>query len=503
MILILGDSNIRNTFEKYRQSLNTQLKQTVNFEFCSSVESLKLATASREVTPKVFLYGSPMNEIVSKIAKNKAVGRDEMVKRVVREFVAAVGQSATEHTGALHLIMQPFIRQEPKWAEEKVTLMLHYTRDSVRTLGLANLAVGSPIEITTDDLSKDKIHLNDSGKEKLYGIIESDLSKCLEDAASDVEEGESSQNSLCWASQMSDGSLKTPATLRKRQRTENDESGSESDAKKKSRFDELFDKMDLVLKEMRDDRQKTGVKLQQVETKIDEVDDKVNSVMAKVESMEDDNITAEMRDDIDSLENENLKSIVIVRKLKAAVEVPTDKKVLRGFIQNVARELVQDVLGAEAKDEVKYASTLYAFIDPTKKDNQKGLIPPFRIGFKTKDTGVRFREEAVKKAKQEGSKLAATYFTHCQSSATRIRVMLLWGIVDALKPGNPDVWVSQNASRPTLQTKENGRVKTLSFVKAMSVYGDRIPAKVIEEATKVGNKFYQGQLKKTFLILKD
>jgi len=427
-----------------------------------------------------------------------------MVKRVVREFVAAVGQSASEHTGALHLIMQPFIRQEPKWAEEKVTLILHYTRDSVRTLGLNNVAVGSPIEINADDLGKDKIHLNDSGKEKLYGIIESDLSKCQEDVASNMDEGESSQNSLCWASQMSDGSLKTPATLRKRQRTtENDDSGSDSESRKKTRIDELFDKMDVVLKEMRDDRQKTGVKMQQVETKIDEIDDKVNNVMAKVESMEDDNITAEMRDDIDSLENENLKSIVIVRKLKAGVEVPADKKVLRGFIQNVARELVQDVLGAAAKEEVKYASTLYAFIDPSKKDNQKGLIPPFRIGFKTKDTGVRFREEAVKKAKLEGSKLAATYFTHCQSSATRIRVMLLWGIVDALKPGNPDVWVSQNASRPTLQIKENGRVKTLSFVKAMSDFGGRIPAKVIEEATKIGNKFYQGQLKKTFLILKD
>jgi len=304
---------------------------------------------------------------------------------------------------------------------------------------------------------------------------------------------------------MSEGaSFKTPATLRKRQRTaENEESESDSDSRKKTRIDDLFDKMDLVLKEMRDDRSKTGVKVQQIETRIDEVDDKINNVMAKVEGMEDGNITAEMRDDIDSLENENLKSIVIVRKLKAACEVPTDKKVLRGFIQNVARELVQDVLGVNAKDEVKYASTLYAYIDPTKKDNQKGLIPPFRIGFKSKDTGVRFREEAVKKAKQEGSKLAATYFTHCQSSATRIRVMLLWGIADALKSGNPDVWVSQNASRPTLQIKENGRVKSYSFVKAITDFGDKIPAKIIEEATKIGNKFYQGQLKKTFLILKD
>jgi len=194
---------------------------------------------------------------------------------------------------------------------------------------------------------------------------------------------------------------------------------------------------------------------------------------------------------------------VVVRKLKAAGDVPTDKKVLREFIQNVARELVKDVLGETAADEVKYASTLYAFIDPTKKDNQKGLIPPFKIGFKTKDTGVRFREEAVKKAKQQGSRLASTYFTHCQSSATRIRVMLLWAIVDVLKSTNPEIWVSQNASRPTLQIKENGRVKSYTYVKAMNEFGGRIAKKAIDDATKVAKRFFSGQLKKTFIVLND
>jgi len=92
MILILGDSNIRNTMEKYKKSLEIQVKDVVTFEFCSSVESVRLAMSSREVAPKIVLYGSPMNEIIAKIAKNKNVGRDEMVKRVVREFVTAIGQ---------------------------------------------------------------------------------------------------------------------------------------------------------------------------------------------------------------------------------------------------------------------------------------------------------------------------------------------------------------------------------------------------------------------------
>jgi len=438
---------------------------------------VKLATSNRAVTPTVILYGAPFNELVTKVTKNPAVGRDEMVKRVAKDFVATVAQSAKDHPTTLHLIIPPFMRQEPKWAEEKSELMLYYMSGNVTKTGLTNLAIGSKIDITPEDLSTDKVHLNDQGKEKLYGILESDINKCKEDIEGQPGEEQSSQ-SQSWASQMSFTAPKTPAALRKRQRTTDlDTSDNEMDTSRKmSRIDALFDKLEVVLGEMRENRSGTDQKVQQIETKIDEAD---------------------------SLENENLKSVVVVRKLKAAVEVPTEKKALRSFIQNVARELVEDVLGATAKEEVKYASTLYSFIDPTKRDNQKGLIPPFRIGFKTKDMGVKFREEAVKKAKQEGSKLSSTYFTHCQSSATRIRVMLLWGIVDALKPTNPDIWVSQNASRPTLQIKENGKVRTYTFVKAMDQLGSKIAKKTLEEATKIGNKFYKGQLKKTFLILKD
>jgi len=494
--------------ETYSASLNKQVKDTVIFEFCSSVESVKLATSNREATPTLILYGTPFNEVVTKVAKNQAVGRDEMVKRVARDFVGAVSQSARDHPTTLHLIIPPFMRQEPKWAEEKSELMLYYMSGNVTKSGITNLAIGTKIDISVEDLGNDKVHLNDQGKEKLYGILESDIIKCKEDIEAQPEEGQSSQ-SQSWVSQMSFTAPKTPATLRKRQRTaELDTSDAETDTRKMSRIDELFDKLEVVLGEMRENRSGTDLKVQQIETKIDEADDKINSVMAKVDKLEDaadmeNNITAEMRDDIDSLENENLKSVVVVRKLKAAIDVPTEKKALRSFIQNVARELVEDVLGAAAKEEVKYASTLYSFIDPTKRDNQKGLIPPFRIGFKTKDMGVKFREEAVKKAKLDGSKLASTYFTHCQSSATRIRVMLLWGIVDSLKPTNPEIWVSQNASRPTLQVKENGKVRTYTFVKAMDQFGSKIAKKTLEEATKIGNKFYKGQLKKTFIILKD
>jgi hypothetical protein len=52
--------------------------------------------------------------------------------------------------------------------------------------------------------------------------------------------------------------------------------------------------------------------------------------------------------------------------------------------------------------------------------------------------------------------------------------------------------------------KENGRItESLTFVKAMVKYGDKVPVKAIEEATKLAKKSFGGNLKETFVILKD
>jgi len=234
-------------------------------------------------------------------------------------------------------------------------------------------------------------------------------------------------------------------------------------------------------------------------------------------------ITAEMREEMDGLENENLKTIVVVRKLKAEKTVPKDSKLLRTYIQDLARVLVKKILNEESAKMVKYAATLFSFIDPTKKDNKEGLVPPFKICFQTKDAAVRFRETAVKAArtgKKRGEEMEVdaeeeeeedvpesefknTYFTYFQTVGTRIRVSLMWGVADALKSKTRQVWVNQS-SRPTLQVKEGGKIiRNLTFVKTMTEYKEKIPPKVIEDAKKIAQKHFGGQLEKTFIVLKD
>jgi len=506
MILILGDSNYRNTIETYKESLEKSISDDIIFEFVTSNESLRLALQDREDNPSIVIFGSPLNEVSLKVKSDKKKGRDETLRVVLDEQSNIISESARQNTSCLHLVMPPFLRQEPDWIEKRMKLASFYTNDHVSVKAIPNTAVGSNVEILPEDLEADKLHHNATGKEKLYGVIEADITKIKQVMVANEDD----QNAMQWCFQMSNSSTaQTPSTLRKRTRIESEEDASEEDTGKKSRSYSIMSKLDSLISEIRNDRGENKEKFLKVETKVNDLAGVVSEVREQMEELEtraesEDLLTAEMREDIDGLENENLKSIVIIRKLPAASPVPKDKKVLKTYILETAKAIVADILGDDFINEIKFSSTLYATIDPTKKDNREGLIPPFKIGFKTKDMGIKFRELAVKKAKEEGSHLASTYFTHCQSSATRIRVQLMWAVADAIKSKTKEVWVNQVACKPTLQVKEGGRiVKSLGYIKTMQEYGNKIPKKTIEETTKTAKKFFTGKLEKTFVILKD
>jgi len=123
--------------------------------------------------------------------------------------------------------MPPFLRQDPNWMEEKLSLVMFYIKLSVSKQSPQNTAVGSSIEIRSEDLGTDKVHLNDSGKEKLHGVIQSDILK-VKESCSGEDDDMMETNSQLWSSQLSNSTEPpTPATLKKRQRTDNEDEGEE------------------------------------------------------------------------------------------------------------------------------------------------------------------------------------------------------------------------------------------------------------------------------------
>jgi hypothetical protein len=508
MILMLGDSNFRNMMEEHGESLSAVVGEPINFYMSTSNESMKIQLENRSDNPKIVIIGSPLNEIVAKYNDNKKKGRAETIREVLEEQNKLVRQAASANENVLFLLVPPFLRLDPVWIKERIALGVFHVKDFVGDNGPWNIVVANPIKLSEADVGEDKVHLNKEGKEKLRKSLEGDILICKEN----LGEGEN----FDWASQLSNSEAPAPSTIRKRQRAVEEEEDMEEETEpavensgaKKARLDTMLDKMDMLMKELKEDRASTKTEVLAIANKVEESGKEVKEIGNKVTEIEnkmksDISFSAEVREDLDSLENENLKNTIIVRKLKGE-NVPKEKKALRAYIQNRGRELVKDILSEEEAKNVRYAAPLFSYIDPTKRDNKPGLVTPFKMGFASKDIAIKFRETAVKKSKEEGSQYKDTYFTFYQSFGTKVRSILLWGVVDLLKSDDKQVWVNQAQAKPTLQVKEGGRiVKTLNFVTAMTEHGNKLPEKVIEEATKVAKKHFAGKLEKTFIVLKD
>ncbi len=73
MILITGDSNYRELYNKHKQKLEKDIGVTVTFKQYTTNESLRLVLSGAgegDETPKVFVIGAGLNELATKVQKS-------------------------------------------------------------------------------------------------------------------------------------------------------------------------------------------------------------------------------------------------------------------------------------------------------------------------------------------------------------------------------------------------------------------------------------------------
>ncbi len=267
----------------------------------------------------------------------------------------------------------------------------------------------------------------------------------------------------------------------------------------------MLDKLDLFMKELREDRKNNSERFTKMEKSIEETKIAQEEIKADVTKLkEGDNcFSASVREDLDALENLNARDTVVIKRLATDKNVPTDKRELSSLIVEVGRELLTQVMGDDKS--MKFVAPLYLKNEKrVEKEGQRKELPPFKIVFKQLSDAIIFKEKAITASKDESSKLYKAYISSQQNVGTRVRLLLMWGVVDHLKKEKKEGWVSQSSPKPTLMVKQTGNVvKTYSFIEAMTSYGDKIPDKIKEEATRLARRFYYGQVEKIFVILKD
>ncbi len=300
---------------------------------------------------------------------------------------------------------------------------------------------------------------------------------------------------------------KTPAR-NKRHFEETEDVGKESKKRKSNgaKIENVLDKLDLFMKELREDRNRNSERFGQVEAKIEAVIVGQEALKEEIKMVkEGDNcFSASVREDLDAIENLNSRDTVIVKKLQIDNPCPKDKTELSSLVLETGKQVLTLIMGDTTS--MKYISPLFLRNERRNpKEGERNELPPFKICFKLVSDAITFKEKAIVASKDPAHRLYKAYFAHQQNVGTRIRLMLMWSIADSLKKReNKDSWVSQSSPKPTLMVKHSGtQIKTYSYIEAMSSYSEKIDAKVLEEAHKLARKFYYGQVEKIFLVLKD
>jgi hypothetical protein len=153
---------------------------------------------------------------------------------------------------------------------------------------------------------------------------------------------------------------------------------------------------------------------------------------------------------------------------------------------------------------IKFVTMAYNELDQTKQQGRNGLVLAFKIGFKNKDDAITFKEKGTLSAKDKDSQLNKVVFAYQQCSATRIRTTIMWIIANKLKAEGKEAWVNMATSKPKLQVKGNKKFPTdYSFVAAVTKFKDQLPEEDLKEVTAQARKFFKGQCKQLFVVLKD
>jgi hypothetical protein len=259
--------------------------------------------------------------------------------------------------------------------------------------------------------------------------------------------------------------------------------------------------------EMREERMKAAERADVLVVKINSTSEATTNNTKKIEELTKSQETlntsmASMREDIDVVENDNMRNVIMIRKLKTTKTLPKTKAEINEFLKDEANALVASLGGNSSM--IKFVTMAYGELDMAKQNGRQGQIPAFKIGFKSKDDAITFKEKGTQSAKDKDSNLHKVVFAYQHCSATRIRTTVMWIIVNKLKAQGKECWVNTNTNKPKLQVKTEKKFPTdYSYVAAVTKFKDLIEEDDLTEVNAQARKFFKGQCKQLFIILKE
>ncbi len=169
MILIVGDSNLRNVVEENQHEIQSKLQEDIVFEQAGTNESLKAILEAVEKDYSKIVVGTLLNE-VAKLARIVKT-RDEVINNIAKDQSDIIAKHADLYPGTKYIVLPPFMRFEPAWIPDKLRIIQLQLKDHIERASKPNIMVVAPVDITDQDVNSDNVHLNAVGKAKLLASL--------------------------------------------------------------------------------------------------------------------------------------------------------------------------------------------------------------------------------------------------------------------------------------------------------------------------------------------
>ena len=543
-ILIIGDSNIRNCYEK--EVFDQQLKTETKHFQTTSKASLKLVLEESKSDKKsIVFYNSWLNEIQS-VCKNKNdEKKDKEIHIVVEDTINILKKAAIENPNMTLIVMKPIKRGAPNWMPTKLPkineeiMEIFYKETPPKNIKL----VGAP-EIPAKEVLPDHTHFTCDGNLILQEHVIQEILKHIKEE-NELEEMDTLQASqdtgLTQESRITRSATskkwgaakicKTPtnATPRgKRMRGEEEEDEPEVSTKYMRKMDDFMEEMKLICRQMASNTEENKKDIKENKENIVKLDSGLTTIAKKIEDSKKEtlerieklekqqqikneksdigkrieNLTiARMREDLDAFENEKLRDTVIIKKLTSDVDAPSKHSDLLSFIKDVANIMVTELLGKSAQEVLRYTGLAFP-MDPTNNKFGKKEIPPIRMQFRTLEAATEFRTKAILMAKKPHSRYAGAYLIYPVNAATRIRIGVMWEISKKLKTEGSESWVAQSSCKPNLMVKKGQYPKSYTYVQAITEFESKLTEEALSKSNTMATKFFPGETERLFVILK-
>lgn len=488
-MVIIGDSNIRNTF-------NTRLKRLdanngVKSEYVSATsftagcEALKNVSGAAIVLICFLLNG--ISDAAELCANEEEI--EAKISEVVDAYCAAIVASTLAKPGIKHYVLSSFFRSSPEWMGAKLSNITDMVKKRL-ALNLDVLHVPL-IAFAATDLT-DGVHLNSESQEKLYRHIEHFIfPEKMDVPRTNNKRPASTLNSgklATFNSPVTDSPAKIKKTANKPDETLIAPTFTDPN------MQSLYTLLSAQISNISTSTKEVNRRVDNIEEAAEELEKKVDVHHGTLQVMVWQAVCqAELTDSLINVNNHNQ---VIVSGLGKDSLIREDGTLM---------SMMDVAIGLVATTKIHTASITRVFTQkfPVPKE---GVMSDFVVHFNYSEAGLMFRQQANQLRKDNAPKWKGVYVQNVVTKATRVRIFILQKIADSLKllPAHTgkEIFVTKFEPRPQLCFRKDQRItQRMYYTEAVEKYEKVLTQDNIDHARKIAGRTFGNRLLTIFGIL--